>query len=225
MRFARRFGPRRGSSSTTRTTASRSWAGSVPSEDPERGVPVAVRRKVARGDEKRRGPSSSRDESTCSQGRRRPARPGVAVLGCGYWGQNLVRNFHRLGALTLVCDPAESARSAGRDDRARRRGPGGSLEADPRSAGHPGDRDRDAGGDALRPDDAGARRGQGRLRREAARPQLRAGRWPCVRRRSGAAAILMVGHLLEYHPAVLELRRLIADGSPRAGSTTSTRTG
>ena len=28
----------------------------------------------------------------------------VAVIGCGYWGKNLVRNFSALGALTAVCD-------------------------------------------------------------------------------------------------------------------------
>ena len=30
--------------------------------------------------------------------------PRVAVLGCGAWGKNLVRNFAELGALTAVCD-------------------------------------------------------------------------------------------------------------------------
>jgi UDP-2-acetamido-3-amino-2,3-dideoxy-glucuronate N-acetyltransferase len=28
----------------------------------------------------------------------------VAVVGAGYWGQNLVRNFHQLGALAAICD-------------------------------------------------------------------------------------------------------------------------
>src|SRR5512135_3581820 len=28
----------------------------------------------------------------------------VAVVGCGYWGKNLVRNFFELGALRTVCD-------------------------------------------------------------------------------------------------------------------------
>jgi UDP-2-acetamido-3-amino-2,3-dideoxy-glucuronate N-acetyltransferase len=28
----------------------------------------------------------------------------IAVVGCGYWGQNLVRNFAQLGALHTVCD-------------------------------------------------------------------------------------------------------------------------
>jgi UDP-2-acetamido-3-amino-2,3-dideoxy-glucuronate N-acetyltransferase len=36
--------------------------------------------------------------------------PRIAVLGCGYWGKNLVRNFHELGALGMVCDPAEAGR-------------------------------------------------------------------------------------------------------------------
>ncbi|HEV8678165.1 MAG TPA: Gfo/Idh/MocA family oxidoreductase [Stellaceae bacterium] len=29
----------------------------------------------------------------------------VAVIGCGYWGRNLVRNFAELGALAAICDP------------------------------------------------------------------------------------------------------------------------
>ena len=28
----------------------------------------------------------------------------VGVVGCGHWGQNLVRNFSELGALSFVCD-------------------------------------------------------------------------------------------------------------------------
>lgn len=36
--------------------------------------------------------------------------PQVAVVGCGYWGRNLVRNFAQLGALRMVCDGADGAR-------------------------------------------------------------------------------------------------------------------
>ena len=32
------------------------------------------------------------------------AMPSVAVIGCGRWGKNLVRNFASLGALAAVCD-------------------------------------------------------------------------------------------------------------------------
>lgn len=31
----------------------------------------------------------------------------IAVVGCGYWGKNLVRNFYELGVLAAVCDPVE----------------------------------------------------------------------------------------------------------------------
>ena len=33
----------------------------------------------------------------------------IAVIGSGYWGKNLVRNYHQLGALKLICDSNESA--------------------------------------------------------------------------------------------------------------------
>lgn len=29
----------------------------------------------------------------------------VSVIGCGHWGKNLVRNFHELGALSSISDP------------------------------------------------------------------------------------------------------------------------
>lgn len=35
----------------------------------------------------------------------------VAVVGAGYWGQNLVRNFHDLGALRAICDSSEEVTS------------------------------------------------------------------------------------------------------------------
>lgn len=36
----------------------------------------------------------------------------VSVVGCGHWGKNLVRNFYQLGALAMVCDTSESGRTA-----------------------------------------------------------------------------------------------------------------
>src|SRR6266852_1210581 len=38
----------------------------------------------------------------------RGLNPKIAVIGAGYWGKNLVRNFHELGALACVCDVAEA---------------------------------------------------------------------------------------------------------------------
>ncbi len=34
--------------------------------------------------------------------------PSIAVIGSGYWGKNLIRNFHELGALKLICDKNEA---------------------------------------------------------------------------------------------------------------------
>ena len=49
----------------------------------------------------------------------------LAVIGCGYWGKNLVRNFQQLGVLSLVCD----ATAAGRDA-ARQLAPGAPIVTD-----------------------------------------------------------------------------------------------
>ena len=35
-------------------------------------------------------------------------KQNIAVIGCGHWGKNLVRNFYELGALYAVCDPDEA---------------------------------------------------------------------------------------------------------------------
>ena len=36
----------------------------------------------------------------------------VAVVGSGYWGKNLVRNFHALGALAAICESDSTSRDA-----------------------------------------------------------------------------------------------------------------
>lgn len=33
--------------------------------------------------------------------------PRIAVIGSGYWGKNLVRNFYQIGVLDLICDRSE----------------------------------------------------------------------------------------------------------------------
>ena len=33
--------------------------------------------------------------------------PTVGVVGSGYWGKNLVRNYGELGSLRLICDSNE----------------------------------------------------------------------------------------------------------------------
>lgn len=44
----------------------------------------------------------------CREAKGHTVKPNVAVIGSGYWGKNLVRNYHQLGALKLICDKNET---------------------------------------------------------------------------------------------------------------------
>ena len=55
---------------------------------------------------RRRRAKRRRNMSDCITNPENPL--GVAVIGAGYWGKNLVRNFHSLGALRVICDPEQA---------------------------------------------------------------------------------------------------------------------
>ncbi|MFB3916898.1 MAG: Gfo/Idh/MocA family oxidoreductase [Terriglobales bacterium] len=133
----------------------------------------------------------------------------VAVLGCGYWGKNLVRNFHELGALRWVCDPRPEALV---EAQARFGIPTtpeiNKVLADPATQ-------------------AVAIAAPAAQHFELARRCLLAGKDVYVEKplalhaaegrelvqlAANAKRVLMVGHILEYHPAILELKRLIREG-------------
>jgi predicted dehydrogenase len=133
----------------------------------------------------------------------------VAVLGCGYWGQNLVRNFYQLGALGLVCDPAEAGRArAGQiapgietcgnfQEVFRRKDIHAVVLATPAETHRPLALEAIAAGmDVL------VEKPLALDFREGLQMEESAGK---------AGRILMVGHLLEYHPAVVKLRELVAN--------------
>lgn len=132
----------------------------------------------------------------------------VAVVGCGHWGKNLVRNFAELGALAAVVDPDPTLAAA----QAERHGvPAHGYDealADPEIA-------------------AVVIAAPAVLHAGLAREALLAGKHTYVEKPLAldvdeAAALcdlaeergltLMVGHLLQYHPAFLELKRLVAAG-------------
>lgn len=134
----------------------------------------------------------------------------VAVIGCGYWGENLVRNFHQLGVLSHVCDSDPiRVRSV------QQRYPGVAACEDFRQT--------------LNVPEIDAAVIATPAERHAAMVEiaLSAGKHvfvekPLALRYSDgvklvhlakrARRILMVGHLLEYHPAVLKLRELVDEG-------------
>ena len=141
----------------------------------------------------------------------RPLR--IGVVGLGYWGPNLARNFAALPGCELAwcCDASERGAGADRGPVPRR-----PLHRRARRAARRPDARRGRAGHAG-PDPRGARRAGARgrqalLRREAARA---VGRRRRARGRGGArraGRVLMVGHLLEYHPGVRKLKELADSG-------------
>lgn len=138
-------------------------------------------------------------------------QPGVAVLGCGHWGRNLVRNFAQLEALRAVFEPLESGRDdalqiAPKVDLARsvdevlaRPDIEGVVLATPAETHHSlALRAMAAGKDVLVEKPMAMTYRQGLEMQKMARERGR---------------VLMVGHLLEYHPAVSKLRELAAQGA------------
>ena len=135
--------------------------------------------------------------------------PAVAVIGSGYWGKNLVRVFHQLGALACVCDVREESLAKVREQYGvatvsdyRK------VLADPQIA-------------------AVAIAAPAVQHYELAKLALAEGKHVYVEKPLALHAAegqqlvdyaaqqqraLMVGHILEYHPAILELKRLIRTG-------------
>ena len=136
----------------------------------------------------------------------------VGVVGLGYWGPNLARNFDRLAEceLTWICDPSEAARSRW-----------GSAFPDARVGSRLDELLDDPGLDAV------AVATPVPTHAELAARVLAAGKHCFVEKplaRSVAEAedvveaarragrVLMVGHLLEYHPGLQKLKEIAASG-------------
>jgi predicted dehydrogenase len=136
----------------------------------------------------------------------------IGVVGLGYWGPNLARNFDRLpdSELAWICDASEDARarwsrefpsaraSAELDDLLR----DASLDAVAIATHVPShaelaERALDAGKHCF-------------VEKPLAQSVAEAERVVEAAERNGR--VLMVGHLLEYHPGVEKLKELVASG-------------
>jgi len=134
----------------------------------------------------------------------------VALVGCGYWGKNLCRNFHAFGALSFVVDATENGQTTAR-----------SIAPDAQIT--------DSLDDVLRNDQVRgvALATPAETHAELAIQAMQAGKDVFVEKPMAltledaekmkkvaeeTGRILMVGHLLEYHPAVLKLVEMIASG-------------
>lgn len=134
----------------------------------------------------------------------------IAVIGCGYWGRNLVRNFAEVGALKLIVDSCKDNLI-----QAQSRYPEIATSTDIQSAlGDPGIK-----GIVIATPAA--------THFELARQALQQGKDVFVEKPLALAVnegeelvqmaasrglVLMVGHLLRYHPAIIKLQSLIKAG-------------
>ncbi len=134
--------------------------------------------------------------------------PRIAVVGCGYWGINLVRNFHAIGALAAISEEAP-ARAA--ELSARFAVPALSFDQVLSS-----------------PDiDAVVLATPAETHAALALQAIEAGKHVFVEKPLALAEkdaiairqaaerhgrIVMVGHLLQYHPAFLRLKELVGEG-------------
>jgi predicted dehydrogenase len=149
------------------------------------------------------------DPGISGDGLIRRASASVAVVGCGYWGRNLVRNFHQLGALAAVCDAtAQGRRAAGEIapevsiveefDHLLDSPVGAVAIATPAETHHGlAQRALEARKDVFVEKPLALTYSQG---------------MQVVRAAQEAKRILMVGHVLEYHPGIVQLVRLVQAG-------------
>lgn len=133
----------------------------------------------------------------------------LAVVGCGYWGKNLVRNFYELGYLSAICDD----NAANAQHIAQQSGNVPILTQDQILES----KDIDAvviASPAVTHADLAAR-------------FLKAGKHVFVEKPLAInlndakilqtlaeehGKILMVGHLLQYHPAYIKVKQLVKEG-------------
>jgi UDP-2-acetamido-3-amino-2,3-dideoxy-glucuronate N-acetyltransferase len=137
-------------------------------------------------------------------------KKNVAVVGVGYWGKNLVRNFFDLGALGALCDGQESVEVNYRRQyegvRFYRKFSG--VLTDPSitavAVATPAVTHYEIAKAALEA-------GKDVLVEKPLAIDVKHGE-ELVRVAAANGRILMVGHILRYHPAVLKLRSLIQEG-------------
>lgn len=135
----------------------------------------------------------------------------VAVVGVGYWGKNLVRNFHELGALAGLCDADSSA--------------AGTCERNYKGVRFCSDFSEilsDASIDAValstpavthyQMTKAALEAGKDVFVEKPLATDVKHGE-ELVKLAKAKHRVLMVGHILRYHPAILKLQKLIQEGA------------
>src|SRR5215469_10887854 len=133
----------------------------------------------------------------------------IAVIGSGYWGKNLVRTFHNLGCLRAVCDVSQQAlfeviskynvqTTQNIDEIFQDESIDAVVVAAPAAHHYAIVKDAlRAGKHVFVEKPLALRCFEGKELVDLAHSSNR---------------VLMVGHILEYHPAIQEIKRLIEAG-------------
>ena len=134
----------------------------------------------------------------------------VAVVGSGYWGKNLVRNFHNLGALKLVCDKNEALLEMYKEQY-----PG--IEGSVALSSVLGHDDIDAIAIATPAETHFALASEAIIAGKhvyVEKPLALNGEEALALTRLARehGVVLMVGHLLQYHPVFIRLREMVQAG-------------
>jgi len=135
----------------------------------------------------------------------------IAVIGAGYWGKNLVRNFHQLGVLKTVCDEAQSVRKQMAETY-----PGIVVTDDVKAVFT----DNDIQGVVIAAPAAlhyelvdRALKAEKQVFVEKPLSLTYADGAKLVKLATERSKILFVGHILQYHPAVVRLKELVSKGA------------
>jgi UDP-2-acetamido-3-amino-2,3-dideoxy-glucuronate N-acetyltransferase len=135
----------------------------------------------------------------------------IAVVGAGYWGKNLVRNFHQLGVLKTICDGAKSIR-----DQMNKSYPDVMIESDMDKVLE----DSEVKGVVIAAPAA--------MHYEMVEKALKADKnvfvekplsltlgegEKLVKLAAKKGRSLFVGHILQYHPAIVRLKEMINKGA------------
>lgn len=137
-------------------------------------------------------------------------RRNIAVIGCGYWGKNLIRNFADLGVLHTICDSAREKLEAHKS-----LFPDINIETDYPSVlanseiqgvviATPAVSHYSMAKQALLS-------GKDVFVEKPLALEIEQGR-DLVELANKSNQLLLVGHLLEYHPCIVKLKQLIDDG-------------
>ena len=135
-------------------------------------------------------------------------KKNIAVVGCGHWGKNLVRNFSDLGSLAAVCDPNTEVAQQYADQYLVKNYSFSEVLNDLSIEGVvlavPAPLHASMGIEVM---NAGK---HAYVEKPLAMNNLEADRMIASAEESGVQ--LMVGHLLQYHPIFISLRTLVESG-------------